>query len=83
MNILNTATYFGSGEEHERGAFEDGTRGAHLRSPPLVFEIVLPVARHVRKVHHFAAELTERFDKFGEIVDAFQPRQRVRYLNSF
>ena len=47
-----------------------------------IFQIVLSVAGDVSKVHHFAAELTEGFDELGEVVDALQARQRVRYLSN-
>ena len=73
-------TYLGSGEEHQGGPFEDGASGGHLGAPPLVFEVVLSVPRHVGKVHHLAAELAKGFDELGKVVDPFQARQSVGYL---
>lgn len=67
-------------EKHESGAFQYGPCRAHLRPPPLIFQVVLSVTGDVGKVHHLAPELAERFHELGEIVDALQARQRVGHL---
>ncbi len=77
-----TAPYFGSGEQHQSGSFQYGAGGAHLGPSSFIFQIVLSVAGDVSKVDHFAAELTEGFDELGEVVDALQAGQRVRYLSN-
>lgn len=66
--------YLGGREEHESGSLKDRPSGTHLGPSPFVLEVVLPVSRHVSKVHHFASELAKGFDEFCEIVYSFQSR---------
>lgn len=78
--MMNDITHLGRSEEHQGGTLQDGPCRGHLSPPPFVFEVVLPVPRHVGKVHHLAPELAEGFDELGKVVDSFQPRERVGYL---
>lgn len=73
-------THLGRSQQQHGGPLEYLPGSGDLRPPPFVFQVVLPLARQVRQLHHFGAEVTERLDEFREIVDAFQPTQTSGHL---